>query len=129
MVPSLGNFLLWLSLIFSLLQFLITNKKINYLKTNIVSLSVFGFLLCIFISFCCLIYSYVISDFSVVNVYHNSHTTKPLIYKIAAAWGNHEGSILLWLCMISIYGLTWRGWVSCMTFCNVSINFICSIFR
>ena len=105
MVPSLGNFLLWLSLIFSLLQFLITNKKINYLKTNtnIVSLSVFGFLLCIFISFCCLIYSYVISDFSVVNVYHNSHTTKPLIYKIAAAWGNHEGSMLLWILVLSIF--------------------------
>ena len=44
------------------------------------------------------------SDFSNFNVFQNSHSSKPLIYKITGAWGNHEGSILLWVCMISIYG-------------------------
>ncbi len=49
-------------------------------------------------------FAYVTSDFSNFNVFQNSHSDKPLIYKITGAWGNHEGSILLWLCMISIYG-------------------------
>ena len=51
-----------------------------------------------------LIFAYVNSDFSNFNVFQNSHSNKPLIYKITGAWGNHEGSILLWVCMISIYG-------------------------
>ena len=56
------------------------------------------------ISFFSLVFAYVSSDFSNFNVFQNSHSTKPLIYKITGTWGNHEGSILLWLCMISIYG-------------------------
>ena len=56
------------------------------------------------ISFSSLITAYIKSDFSNFNVFQNSHSEKPLIYKIAGTWGNHEGSILLWLCMISIYG-------------------------
>ncbi len=56
------------------------------------------------ISFLSLVFTYVNSDFSNYNVFQNSHSNKPLIYKITGVWGNHEGSILLWLCMISIYG-------------------------
>ena len=56
------------------------------------------------ISFVSLILAYITSDFSNFNVFQNSHSNKPLIYKITGAWGNHEGSILLWVCMISIYG-------------------------
>ena len=48
--------------------------------------------------------AYITSDFSNFNVFQNSHSDKPLIYKISGTWGNHEGSILLWLSMISIYG-------------------------
>ncbi len=48
-------------------------------------------------------FAYVTSDFSNFNVFQNSHSNKPLIYKITGTWGNHEGSILLWVCMISIY--------------------------
>jgi len=48
--------------------------------------------------------AYVTSDFSNFNVFQDSHSDKPLIYKITGAWGNHEGSILFWICMISIYG-------------------------
>jgi cytochrome c-type biogenesis protein CcmF len=51
----------------------------------------------------CLIYSFIISDYSVSNVYQNSHHLKPLIYKIAASWGNHEGSMLLLITIISAY--------------------------
>jgi cytochrome c-type biogenesis protein CcmF len=51
-----------------------------------------------------LIWAFVTSDFSVTNVAQNSHTEKPLIYKIAGAWGSHEGSILLWCFMLTGYG-------------------------
>ena len=56
------------------------------------------------IGFAVLIWAFVTSDFSVVNVAQNSHTEKPLIYKIAGAWGSHEGSILLWCFMLTAYG-------------------------
>ena len=54
-------------------------------------------LLLVIISFLGLIISFIISDFSNETVYNNSHTTKPLFYKISGTWGNHEGSLLLWL--------------------------------
>jgi len=53
----------------------------------------------------CLIYSFVISDYSVSNVYKNSHHLKPLIYKISGSWGNHEGSMLLLISILSCYSL------------------------
>src|SRR5262249_52325480 len=52
-------------------------------------------------AFAVLIHSYVVSDFSVLNVVLNSHTQKPLLYKIVGAWGNHEGSMLLWMLVLS----------------------------
>ena len=51
----------------------------------------------------CLIYSFIVSDFSVSNVYQNSHILKPLIYKISGSWGNHEGSMLLLISITSAY--------------------------
>ena len=47
-------------------------------------------------------HAYVTSDFSVLNVVQNSHTDKPLLYKITGVWGNHEGSMLLWVFMLSL---------------------------
>jgi cytochrome c-type biogenesis protein CcmF len=56
------------------------------------------------LAFGSLIHVYLISDFSVLNVVQNSHTAKPMIYKIAGAWGNHEGSLLLWVFILSLFG-------------------------
>ncbi len=56
------------------------------------------------VSFGCLMHAYVTSDFSVLNVAANSHTAKPMLYKIAGTWGNHEGSLLLWVLILSIFG-------------------------
>jgi cytochrome c-type biogenesis protein CcmF len=61
-------------------------------------------LLLLAIAFFSLMYAYVTSDFSVANVAANSHSTKPLIYKMAGVWGNHEGSMLLWVLILSIFG-------------------------
>ncbi|MEO0496333.1 MAG: heme lyase CcmF/NrfE family subunit [Pseudomonadota bacterium] len=55
------------------------------------------------ISFAALTYAYVVSDFSLKNVWENSHTDKPLIYKISGVWGNHEGSMLLWVLTLAIF--------------------------
>ena len=52
-----------------------------------------------------LIYSFIISDYSVSNVYQNSHHLKPLLYKIVGSWGNHEGSMLLLISVLSFYNL------------------------
>ncbi|QXK92256.1 heme lyase CcmF/NrfE family subunit [Neoehrlichia mikurensis] len=52
-----------------------------------------------------LIYVHITDNFSFCNVYYNSHTTKPLIYKICGVWGNYEGSILLWLWILSVHAL------------------------
>ncbi|MDQ0463524.1 cytochrome c-type biogenesis protein CcmF [Caulobacter ginsengisoli] len=56
------------------------------------------------LSFGLLIHAFIVSDFSVANVANNSHTAKPLLYKIAGAWGSHEGSILLWCLALTGYG-------------------------
>ncbi|MBM3524214.1 MAG: heme lyase CcmF/NrfE family subunit, partial [Alphaproteobacteria bacterium] len=56
------------------------------------------------LAFACLTWSYVTSDFSVINVFQNSHTQKPLLYKITGVWGNHEGSLLLWVLILALFG-------------------------
>jgi cytochrome c-type biogenesis protein CcmF len=61
-------------------------------------------LLLIAMAFLALMHAYVTSDFSVLNVAENSHSTKPLIYKMAGVWGNHEGSMLLWVLILAIFG-------------------------
>ncbi len=60
--------------------------------------------LMIIIAFMALTHAYVTSDFSVLNVVSNSHSAKPLIYKISGVWGNHEGSMLLWVLILAIFG-------------------------
>jgi len=55
-------------------------------------------------SFALLVTLHVTSDFSVVNVFENSHSLKPLIYKITGVWGNHEGSMLLWVSILALFG-------------------------
>jgi len=103
MIAYLGNITLWLSLFFSLLQFLISCKKINFKNYLDINITAKGLLVCSLISFFSLIYSHTVSDFSVLNVYQNSHSTKPLIYKISGTWGSHEGSMLLWILVLSVF--------------------------
>jgi cytochrome c-type biogenesis protein CcmF len=60
--------------------------------------------LAIGISFAALTHAYLVSDFSVMNVAMNSHSSKPLIYKISGVWANHEGSMLLWVLILALFG-------------------------
>src|SRR3546814_19567663 len=64
----------------------------------------FAQLVLIVIAFGALTHAYVTSDFSVFNVVQNSHSAKPLLYKITGVWGNHEGSMLLWILILAVFG-------------------------
>ncbi|MEZ5922385.1 MAG: heme lyase CcmF/NrfE family subunit [Parvularculaceae bacterium] len=55
-------------------------------------------------AFAVLTYAHATSDFTVLNVYQNSHTAKPMLFKITGVWGNHEGSMLLWALILAAYG-------------------------
>src|SRR4029079_6164721 len=57
------------------------------------------------LAFTALTICYVKSDFSVVNVYENSHSQMPLVYKFTSVWGNHEGSMLLWVLILALFGV------------------------
>ncbi len=103
MIATLGNFSIWLSLLFAFTQFVSSLQKNNKKIIKFNTIAAIGLLLFSMLSFLCLIYSYIVSDFSVSNVFQNSHTTKPLIYKISAVWGNHEGSMLLWILVLAIF--------------------------
>ena len=87
----------------ALVYFSIRNfRNSNQLDTKILAFS-FLQLFFVLVSFISLIISFIISDFSNETVFNNSHTTKPLFYKISGTWGNHEGSLLLWLLVLTIF--------------------------
>jgi cytochrome c-type biogenesis protein CcmF len=86
-----------------LVYFSIQNfRNFNQLDNKILSFS-FLQLFFVVVSFLALVISFIISDFSNETVFNNSHTTKPLFYKISGTWGNHEGSLLLWLLVLTLF--------------------------
>ena len=105
LLSVIGHYSLVLGLCVGLviIFFSIKNFQISeYLDVKIVSFT-FLQLILVFLSFLCLILSFVFSDFSNETVFNNSHTTKPLFYKISGTWGNHEGSLLLWLLVLTLF--------------------------
>ena len=106
MINQLGYYSLVFCVLFSL--FIITkstraiiskNSKFDGVYYNLVFLQLF----LVLFSFFCLVFNFIVSDFSNVTVYNNSHTSKPLFYKISGVWGNHEGSLLLWLLVLILF--------------------------
>ena len=94
------GFIISASLLFySIFYFKKNSQKINQ---NIFLLLFLQFFTVV-ISFISLVYSFIISDFSNSTVYNNSHSTKPIFYKITGTWGNHEGSLLLWLLVLTLF--------------------------
>jgi|TARA_B110000259_G_scaffold168974_1_gene198480 cytochrome c-type biogenesis protein CcmF len=106
MLSSIGLILIFCILTLSLLivynAYLDININSQKIKKSIYKLSLFQITFTI-LSFLTLILGFVYSDFSIVNVYENSHTDKPLFYKIAGTWGNHEGSLLLWINILVLF--------------------------
>ena len=106
MIYSLiGNYSLILGLIVGLVLFYLSFKNFKnsiFLNPKILTFT-FLQLFFVVISFLSLVISFIISDFSNETVFNNSHTSKPLFYKISGTWGNHEGSLLLWLLVLTFF--------------------------
>ena len=99
MLSNTGNILLIGSIVstFLIIYFAYQSKERSFqIKKNIIYLSFFQITFVIS-SFLLLIFAFIFSDFSLLAVYQNSHTAKTLFYKISGVWGNHEGSMLLWI--------------------------------
>ena len=101
----IGYYSLILGLNFDLILIFFSVRNFNNSKLLDPKILSFTFLQFFFvvISFLSLVLSFVFSDFSNETVFNNSHTTKPLFYKIAGTWGNHEGSLLLWLFVLTLF--------------------------
>src|ERR1700674_4093163 len=107
MIAEVGHYALVLALALALIQSVLpligarTRDASLMAVAEPVALAQFGF---VALSFAMLMWCYVASDFSVINVFENSHSATPLIYKFTSTWGNHEGSMLLWVLILSLFG-------------------------
>ncbi|MCA3553380.1 MAG: heme lyase CcmF/NrfE family subunit, partial [Rhodobacter sp.] len=114
MIVELGHFALVLALAVALIQSvvpLIGAQRRWGTWMSVAEPAATTQVLLIGFSFAALTYAFVTSDFSLRLVVQNSHTLKPLIYKISGVWGNHEGSLLLWVLILALYGacVAWFG--------------------
>ncbi len=107
MIAELGHFALTLALMLALAQAiapLIGAARGEARLMAVARPAALGQLIFLLIAFAALTYSFVVSDFSLSVVATNSHTAKPMLYKIAGVWGNHEGSLLLWVVILALFG-------------------------
>ncbi len=106
MIPEIGQFALIIALLLALTQAILPMIGASRGKRSWVAVAApAGQAQFIFvaIAFCCLGYSFIINDFSVLNVATNSNSRLPLHYRLAATWGSHEGSLLLWSLMLGLW--------------------------
>src|SRR5499427_10168671 len=107
MIAELGHYALVLALGLALVQSVVPIIGVRARDAVLMgvaeptALAQFGF---VAFSFGALVACYVTSDFSVATVFENSHSAMPLIYKFTSVWGNHEGSMLLWVLILSVFG-------------------------
>src|SRR5271165_591599 len=107
MIVEIGHYALVLALALALIQSTVpligarTRDPALMAVAEPVAVAQFGF---VALSFAALVSCYVGSDFSVRNVFENSHSAMPLIYKFTSTWGNHEGSMLLWVFILTLFG-------------------------
>jgi len=107
MIAETGHFALILALIVAIIQGtlpLVGAQVRNQAWMSLAAPAALMQFLFIALSFAALTYSFVTSDFSLKVVASNSHTLKPMLYKISGVWGNHEGSMLMWVLILAIYG-------------------------
>ena len=108
MIPEIGQYALILALLMAVVQGvvpLVGAWRNDAAWMAIARPAVVAQFVFISMAFGCLMYAFVVSDFSVANVAQNSHSAKPLLYKYAAVWGNHEGSMVLWIWILNFYAL------------------------
>ena len=107
MTPELGHFALVLALGLALIQSIVpvigVHRRDGSLMRLASSTALAQFVF-VALSFLALTACYVTSDFSVATIYENLHSMMPLVYKFTSVWGNHEGSMLLWVLILSLFG-------------------------
>jgi cytochrome c-type biogenesis protein CcmF len=109
---ELGHFALALALAVALVQATLplagaARGRLDWM--DVARTSALAQALLVALAFGCLMLAYVTSDFSVLNVATNSHSAKPLLYRISGTWGNHEGSMLLWVLILALFGAALAG--------------------
>jgi cytochrome c-type biogenesis protein CcmF len=107
MIAEIGQFALALALVLSLLQMALPFWGLRRNDPVLIGIGAPAACLVFMLvatAFAALTWSYVSSDFSVANVGENSHSAQPLIYKLTSVWGNHEGSMLLWVLILTLFG-------------------------
>ncbi|WP_162651802.1 heme lyase CcmF/NrfE family subunit [Lentilitoribacter sp. Alg239-R112] len=107
MSVELGHFALVLALITAFAQSILPMwgaRQNDVRLMNVAPVSAITCFALMSLAFAALTHAYVVSDFSVLNVYENSHSLKPMLYKITGVWGNHEGSMLLWILILALFG-------------------------
>ena len=101
MINSLGNLFLYLPILFTFF-FYLRSSKLNESQTILAARVIY---ICSLIPFLLLLIAFATSNFQTLNVLQNSYINDPFIFKVTSAWGSHEGSILLWVFLINLYGL------------------------
>ncbi len=112
MIPELGHFALILALAVALVQGslpMVGAARGNLRWMALAQPAAFLQFALVATAFLALMQAYVSSDFTVLNVVRNSHSAKPMLYKVAGVWGNHEGSMLLWVLILTLFGAAVAG--------------------
>ncbi len=107
MIPELGHFALILALLLAIVQAVVPLIGAARNDAEWMAMSrpaAVGQFAMITVAFLALMYAFVVSDFTVANVVENSHSAKPMLYKVAGVWGNHEGSMVLWVLILALFG-------------------------
>lgn len=107
MIPEIGHFALILALLLGVIAATVPLYGAARTNGRLIALSgplMLGQFLFVAIAFAALMHAYLVSDFSVLNVAENSHSLKPVLYKISGVWGNHEGSLVLWVLILTLFG-------------------------
>ncbi len=107
MLIEIGHFALAVALGLSLVQMVVPIwgvRRNDLALARVGEPAALGVFALVLIAFAILTHAYIVSDFSVQNVVENSHSAKPFIYKISGVWGNHEGSMLLWVLILALFG-------------------------
>ena len=112
MIGELGQVSLCFALALSLVMAmsgLMGTQATGSIARKLATSSAMGLLVFVGLAFGVLTYAFVVSDFSILLVASHSHTLKPLVYKISGVWGNHEGSMLLWVLVLALYAALVAG--------------------
>ncbi len=107
MEAEIGQFSLILAMMIAVVQSVVPMvgaQRGNINMMRVADYCTYAMVAFVGLAFACLIYAFVISDFSVLVVVLNSNSKMPLLYKVTAVWGNHEGSLLLWIMILAMFG-------------------------